>query len=259
MSGLKLPAPSADFVEIVTRKPDFPWRRLGELLLERDLVDAADLEGALNVQAETGRRLGEILVTRGALSAQQLIGALAEQHGLEARVGPLSGTRESLRQDWQPLGRILVERGSLGRAALKAVLLEQRRTGRRLGAILVDGGHVTPVELVEALVEQHGLEPHEVVAIPTAVSSAEPGYEVVAGDGPAVFRTDGFLDATDFAFELLETDNPAEIRIYRVDADGREEIWSYTEERAVETAAAPRRPLEIYGFDVTRWTGPPRR
>jgi hypothetical protein len=246
-------------VEIVTRKPDFPWRRLGELLLERDLVDAADLESALAVQASTGRRLGEILVTRGALSAQELIGALADQHGLQARVGPLSGTRDQALREWQPLGRILVERGSLGRATLKTVLLEQRRTGRRLGSILVDGGHVTAVELVEALVEQHGLAPHEVVATTAAPPSAEPGYEVVAGDGPPVFRTDGFLDATDFAFELLETDEPDAIRIYRVDGENREEIWSYTAERAAETAAAARRSVEIYGFDVARWTDPTRR
>ena len=243
----------------MTSKPDFPWRRLGELLLERDLVRAADLESALAVQAATGRRLGEILVTRGALSAQDLIGTLAEQHGLEVRVGPLSGTRDQLRRDWQPLGRILVERGSLGRAALKAVLLEQRRTGRRLGSILVDGGHVMPVELVEALVEQHGLAPHDVVATTTAEPAREPGYEVVDATETPLFRTDGFLDATDFAFELLESEAPSEIRIFRVDGDGREEIWSYTEERAAEAAAAAQRSVDIYGFDVTRWTGPTRR
>ena len=47
--------------------------------------------------------------------------------------------------------------------------------------------------------------------------------------------------------------------IFRVSDDGREEVWSYTEERAEEAAAAPRESLAIYGFDVARWTGPLRR
>ena len=242
----------------MTYARDFPWRRLGELLLERRLVDETDLEEALAVQAATGRRLGEILVTRGALAAPELIAVLAEQYGLEVRVGALAGAGWAERSEWKPLGRILVERGSLGRAALRVAVEEQRRTGRRLGSILVDGGHVSPVELVEALVQQHGLEPHSLVAATTIEPSSDPGYEVVDGTGRAVFRTDGFLEATDFAFELLETEEPDALRIFRVGDDRREEVWSYTAERAAEAAAAPA-PLEVYGFDVARWTGPPRR
>jgi hypothetical protein len=243
----------------VTRIPDFPWRRLGELLIERGLVDADDLEEALAIQAATGRRLGEILVTHGALTSAELIAALAEQYGLEVRVGALAGAAMTAHDEWQPLGRILVERGSLGRAALNAAVEEQRRTGRQLGSILVDGGHVSPIELVEALVQQHGLQPHSLVAVATTPLSDEPGYHVVDGAGRALFRTDGFLEATDFAFELLETDEREAVAIVRVSGDEREEVWSYTEERAAEAAAARRDPLEIYGFDVARWTGPPRR
>jgi hypothetical protein len=259
---LKAGASPADLVEIVTRKPDFPWRRLGELLIEHDLIDEHALEEALAVQAASGRRLGEFLVSGGALAAHDLIAALAEQYGLEVRVeqrptqsadSPSAGLAP-----WQPLGRILVERGSLGRAALQTAIAEQRRTGGRLGSILVDGGHVSAIEVVEALVEQHGLEPHSLVAASTAEPGAEAAYEVVAGDGVAQFRTAGFLDATDFAFELLAADGPPRIEIFRVDGDEREQVWSYTEERAAAVAAAPRDALSIYGFDVTRWTGPPR-
>lgn len=242
----------------MTRTIDFPWRRLGELLLERRLVDERDLEEALAVQAATERRLGEILVARGALTAPELIGVLAEQYGLEVRVGGIAGAA-SEPTEWKPLGRILVERGSLGRAALRVAVEEQRRSGRRLGSILVDGGHVSPIELVEALVQQHGLEPHSLVAAATIEPSAEPGYEVVDGTGRVLFRTDGFLEATDFAFELLESDEPPALRIFHVGDGRREEAWSYTAERAAEVAAAPATPLEVYGFDVARWTGPPRR
>ena len=243
----------------MTRTRDFPWRRLGELLLDRRLVDEADLEEALAVQATTGRRLGEILVARGALTAPELIGVLAEQYGLDVRVGALAGAGFAEPGEWKPLGRILVERGSLGREALRVAVDEQRRTGRRLGSILVDGGHVSPVELVEALVQQHGLEPHSLEDATTLEPSSEPGYEVVDATGRTVFRTDGFLEATDFAFELLESDEPAALRIFHVGDGRREEVWSYTAEGAAEAAAAPRESLAIYGFDVARWTGPPRR
>ena len=250
-------------VRIVTRKPDFPWHRLGELLLERGLVDERELDEAIAVQAASGRRLGEILVTRGALAAPDLIAALAEQHGLDVRVeertpgADRSPTRPAA--GWQPLGRILVERGSLGRAALRTAVAEQRRTGARLGSILVDGGHVSAVELVEALVHQHGLEPHALVAAAPAETGSAAAYEVVDGDARALFRTAGFLDATDFAFELLEADGPPRLEIYRVEGAEREQVWSYSEERAAAAAAAPRDSLGIYGFDVTRWTDPLRR
>ena len=61
-----------------------------------------------------------------------------------------------------------------------------------------------------------------------------------------------------FAFELLEADGPPSLEIYRVEGDVREQVWSYTEERAEAVATAPRTSLGIYGFDVTRWTGPLR-
>jgi len=248
---------------IVTSTPDFPWHRLGELLLERALIDERELEAALAVQSSSGRRLGEILVTRGSLAAPDLIAMLAEQHGLEVRVEErapnTAGSPPRSPAGWQPLGRILVERGSLGRAALRTAVAEQRRTGARLGSILVDGGHVSAVELVEALVQQHGLEPHALVAAAPVEAGSGAAYEVVDGDCRALFRTAGFLDATDFAFELLEADGPPSLEIYRVDGDEREQVWSYSEERAEAAAAAPRDSLGIYGFDVTRWTGPLRR
>jgi hypothetical protein len=253
----------ADLVCIVTSKPDFPWRRLGELLIERDLIDERALEDALDVQADRGGRLGEVLVSRGALKASDLITALAEQHGLDVRVERReTDTSEPTPVSppwWQPLGQILVERGSLGRDALRAAIDEQRRTGHRLGSILVDQGHVSADEVVEALVQQHGLEPHALVAAATAEPDSGPAYEVAGPDGDALFRTAGFLDATDFAFELLDADRPARLDIFRIHGSEREHVWSYTDERAAEAAAAPRDALGIYGFDVTRWTGPTRR
>ncbi len=56
-------------------------RLIGELLIERSAVKAAEVENALLVQASKGGRLGEILVRLGAVSTQVLYAALAEQLG----------------------------------------------------------------------------------------------------------------------------------------------------------------------------------
>ena len=62
---------------------------IGELLIGRGAVKAAEVENALLVQASKGGRLGEILVRLGAVSTQGLYSALAEQLGY-----PLLGTDE---------------------------------------------------------------------------------------------------------------------------------------------------------------------
>src|SRR5919197_908760 len=62
---------------------DFPWRPLGENLVERGFIVPAQLETALAEQEQTGRKLGEILVSRGAITSAQLTRLLLAQHGLE--------------------------------------------------------------------------------------------------------------------------------------------------------------------------------
>jgi type IV pilus assembly protein PilB len=56
--------------------------RLGDLLLEKNLITGDQLEQALAEQQETGGKLGEILVGMGALDAQVLAEALAGFFGL---------------------------------------------------------------------------------------------------------------------------------------------------------------------------------
>jgi hypothetical protein len=59
------------------------WRPLGELLVEKRLLNEDELELALTEQAQTGRLLGAILVERGYVSGPALAVALAEQYGVE--------------------------------------------------------------------------------------------------------------------------------------------------------------------------------
>jgi len=57
--------------------------RLGELLLERELITADDLAAALVRQEENGVRLGQALVELGALDERSLTIALAQQRGID--------------------------------------------------------------------------------------------------------------------------------------------------------------------------------
>jgi general secretion pathway protein E len=67
--------------ELLDATPGLP-QRLGELLVDRGLLVAADLQRALALQAQLGGRLGQILVRLGAVSEETLVPVLAEQLGM---------------------------------------------------------------------------------------------------------------------------------------------------------------------------------
>jgi type IV pilus assembly protein PilB len=78
--------PSADAVAaepIAISTAPLHRKRLGEVLVERDLLSDADLSAALADQADSGKRLGEYLVDSGILDERDLAGALADQFHLE--------------------------------------------------------------------------------------------------------------------------------------------------------------------------------
>jgi len=252
-------------------QPKYPWRPLGRLLVEAGLVDSAELEGALAEQQRSGRRLGEILVARGAISGPDLIRVLAEQAGIDVTIAPAAKIRPAAQDEsepgpWRPLGSLLVERGALSEAQLADALHEQLTSDRRLGEILVDRGYVTTFDLVAAVVDQHGLQrtadPDDFSS--ASLSSRAPDvYEVEGDDGAGgtavLFSVGGFLEATDFAFELLESQHRSWLRIIRRRNGEREEVWAYDEERAAEHAAETvesKDLIELYGFNPARWTGP---
>ncbi|MGZ6963617.1 MAG: GspE/PulE family protein [Acidimicrobiia bacterium] len=58
-------------------------KRLGEVLVDRQLLTEAQLDEALAAQAGSGKRLGEYLVDAGILDERDLASALADQFGLE--------------------------------------------------------------------------------------------------------------------------------------------------------------------------------
>ena len=56
-------------------------KRLGEMLVERNAVQRADIDRALQIQRTVGGRLGSLLVRTGAVSEDMLLRTLAEQIG----------------------------------------------------------------------------------------------------------------------------------------------------------------------------------
>jgi pimeloyl-ACP methyl ester carboxylesterase len=260
---------------------NFPWRPLGAVFVEEDLLEEAELESALAEQRRTGRLLGEILVARGHLTSVALARALARQHGVELRstrlepdVTPDPGsTRSSLaksavhQRPWRPLGAVLVENGLLPEAALQDALAEKAaHPNRRLGEILVERGHVSGAELAWALAEQHGLDfetrelPRDVEAVVVPVVDGQPTYQVfsVAWGATQERRTmlyegSNLLDAADFACDYVDREQPVAVEIERRDGEERETVWTYSRDRAEEAASSSKSLVETFGFDPTRW------
>jgi hypothetical protein len=76
---------------------DAYWRPLGQLLVQRGLLTAGELEAALDEQERTGDRLGEILLRQGLLSRLALASSLHEQSLTdEPETGFGSGLRDAL-------------------------------------------------------------------------------------------------------------------------------------------------------------------
>jgi MSHA biogenesis protein MshE len=60
--------------------------------------------------------------------------------------------------DWLPLGTLLVRKGLISNEQLELALLDQQKTGLRLGELLVNWGWVDSAAISEALAEQYELE-----------------------------------------------------------------------------------------------------
>ncbi len=73
--------------------------KLGDLLLARRLVTAAQLEDALREQGDTGEKLGDILIRKGILWEEDLAFALAQQRNVDAvEIDPFSVPAELMQK-----------------------------------------------------------------------------------------------------------------------------------------------------------------
>jgi hypothetical protein len=110
------------------------------------------------------------------------------------------------------------------------------------------------LDLAAALGEQHGL------AISSEAPPRQPSrfsddwlYEIGEPTEPPLFRTDSFLEATDFAFEYLAAESPTRLEIVRLRGANRERVWEYDR----EASSAVDDLVDVYGFDPNAWRGPP--
>jgi hypothetical protein len=260
---------------------EFPWRQLGELLLDEQLLTEDELEQALLEQARSGRLLGQILVSNGYLSAFSLARVLSEQHGVQLRAAasepetptvalalsdpPEFGSTEAPEGDthWRPLGKVLVEKGFLSTSQLDEALSEQRERHGRLGEILVSRGLLTGTQLAQALADQHGVDLGPATGLQTEIRPAqeeEPMYKVFEVHfepgfqrRTSMYESPSFLEAADFAFEFIDEHQPAAIEIHRTHGAAQETVWNYSASRAAAADVARKSLVETFGFDPTRW------
>jgi hypothetical protein len=257
---------------------DFPWRQLGALLVDEQLLTETELEQALTEQRRTGRLLGQIIVDNGYVSAFSLARVLSRQHGVDVRPAtepepqpatqpPESGAGAVPETAWRPLGRLLVERGFLTQAELDDALAEQRDGNGRLGEILVARGVLTGPTLARVLAEQHGVDLGHLTGLGSELETVlepakpeEPTYqvcEVVFRQGfqtrTGLFDSTNFLEAADFAIEHVQEHEPEALEIERLDRGERETVWTYSAGRAAAANAERKELVDTFGFDPIRW------
>jgi hypothetical protein len=241
----------------------FPWRQLGQLLVDEGLLTDVELELALDEQRRSGRMLGQIVVDRGYLTAFSLARVLSAQHGLDLRTRDDQEPESTLAEvpsSWRPLGRVLVENGLITQQDLGKALVLQGGN-RRLGEILVERRLISGEQLARALSEQHGV-------------ALNGDVQATLKDGPgngAVYRVyrlstlrgsqqrekmceyANFLEAADFAMDYVQEQEPEALEIERIEAEQQETVWSYSESRAAAAEVARKDLVDTFGFDPLRW------
>jgi hypothetical protein len=253
--------------------PEFPWRPLGDLLVDQGLLTPTELELALAEQAKTGRLLGQIVVDHGYVTAFSLARVLSEQHGVELRptavedepLAPIAPDEPSEAPTWRPLGRVLVDSGYLEKDELDRALEIQRERGGRLGEILIARGSMTGQSLARALAEQHGVEldQSDASGMETVVKPAAP-WEAVYQVSEIVFRpgyqsrtvlfeNTNFLESADYAYEFVQEHEPGAVEILRIEGETNEVVWTYSAGRAAAMEAAKTKLVETFGFDPVKW------
>jgi cytochrome b subunit of formate dehydrogenase len=118
-------------------------RKLGDILVEANIISMTTLERSLIRQKETDRKLGEVMSDMGVVSQQEISVALSAQKSATPHVP-------------KKFGEILVEAGLISKTTLMRALERQREIGKILGDVLEEMGVITQAEISEALAVQNG-------------------------------------------------------------------------------------------------------
>lgn len=126
----------------------------GKIAVSRKYCSSADLDKCVALQAESRDRvpIGQILLREGYLTADQHSEILAIQRQNLNRVDPVS----KVRTEAILIGRLAVREKLVSEEHVNACLRLQARDGekRSIGEILVEQGHLTPVQLKGLLAKQ---------------------------------------------------------------------------------------------------------
>jgi hypothetical protein len=147
---------------------------LGDLLLMAKRITPLQLEEALYEQNKTGEKLGEIFVRYGLLTENELNTVLEFQYLQDTK------TPNRLR-----IGEILVATGQISRGQLEDSLAQQRLSKKKIGAILIEAGHLNPQQLTQGLDLQKKL----LIAVLTALLSLSPFTSALSAD-PSIEDSD---------------------------------------------------------------------
>jgi hypothetical protein len=114
-------------------------RFIGQILVDSGIVSSRDLHLALAEQQGANERLGRVLTRMGVLEPADLRAALAVQEhltGLKDAVRLAAGMRRML-------GAMLLQAGRITEGQLEQALAEQKKSGEKLGEVLVRLGFLT--------------------------------------------------------------------------------------------------------------------
>lgn len=143
--------------------------RLGDFLVEQEVLSSEDVQQALEIQAKSKTTIGHILKDLGKIQGEDLERALEIQDRQRMKLGDLLVHQDMVSQedvhaalqeqsdpetDDVPLGHILKAKGKIVEADIATALEIQERRKMRLGEILIEADLITEEDIKFALEEQ---------------------------------------------------------------------------------------------------------
>jgi len=141
--------------------------RLGDLLIDQEILDQEDIQQALDIQAKSMPHLGDVLKEQGKVADADIEHALSIQNRQRMKMGDLlidqelvsiEDVHDALQEQSQsenlPIGHILKEKGKIKDSDIDTALEMQQRRKMRLGEILIEAKLITEDDIQFALTEQ---------------------------------------------------------------------------------------------------------
>ncbi len=141
--------------------------RLGDLLIDQEILDPGDIQQALEIQQHSMPPLGNVLEEQGKVKGADIEHALTIQNRQRMKMGDLlidqelvtaQDVHDALQEQSQsadiPIGHILRDKGKVQDSDIDSALEMQQRRKMRLGEILIEADLITEDDLQHALAEQ---------------------------------------------------------------------------------------------------------